>query len=144
MEKRLLCALRFGGWFSKSLPPCPWLAPQACRIGQSYCVDPKEPIVSDESYVPHIGLLLTALRISKDRLDSRSKVAVPAGLMKKLLTEVAKAMPFDETFYRTAYPDLAEARDAGMVKDLRAHFIETGVNAGEKMHRRAGAKLHHV
>ncbi len=83
-----------------------------------------------ETYLPHVDLMLSALRITKDRLDSRSKVAVPAGLMKRLLTEVARAMPFDKAFYRTTYPDLAQARDAGKVKDLHLHFIETGYLEG--------------
>ena len=82
--------------------------------------------MTDDRYVPHIDLLMASLRITRDRLHSRSKIAIPAGLLKKLLTEVARAQTFDEAFYRHMYPDLASAHDTGQVKDLHAHFIEAG------------------
>jgi hypothetical protein len=82
--------------------------------------------MTHDPYVPHIDFLLASLRLTRDRLQSRGKVAIPVVLLKKILVEVAKAQPFDESFYRDTYPDLSSAHDAGLVKDLRSHFFETG------------------
>jgi hypothetical protein len=81
-------------------------------------------------YVPHIDVLLQALRINRERLDSKSKVAIDAKLLKSLLRTIAECMPFSEKFYLETYPDLAEAYTAGQIPSLREHFIELGFFEG--------------
>jgi hypothetical protein len=40
------------------------------------------------------------------------------------------ALPFDEEFYASTYPDLAAARDARSIADLRMHFLQHGYLEG--------------
>lgn len=82
------------------------------------------------SYVPHIDLLLQSLRINRDRLNSKSKIAIDAKLLKTLLQAVVAQAPFSEAFYRETYPDLAEAHAAGLIPDLHQHFVESGYFEG--------------
>ena len=87
-------------------------------------------------YVPHIELFLQALRINRERLNSRSKVAIDAKLLKTLLQTIVECAPFSEEFYLRTYPDIAEAHAAGDLTDLRRHFVEHGWFEG-----RAGAPM---
>lgn len=81
-------------------------------------------------YLPHIDLLLQALRINRERLNSRSKVAVDAGLLRGLLQALVATQPFDDEFYRATYPDLAAAYEAGDIPDLHQHFVSAGYFEG--------------
>jgi hypothetical protein len=60
-------------------------------------------------YVPHIALLLDALRVNRERLDSRSKIAIDARLLRTLLQALGETLPFSSEFYLQTYPDIAEA-----------------------------------
>ena len=82
------------------------------------------------AYIPHIDLLLQALRINRDRLNSKSKVAIDAKLLKTLLQAMMANAPFSEEFYKKNYPDLAAANAGGQIPDLHRHFIETGFFEG--------------
>ncbi len=82
------------------------------------------------SYLPHIDLLLQALRINRDRLNSRSKVAIDAKLLKTLMQAMAARAPFSEEFYKQTYPDVAAAHAAGQIPDLHRHFVESGYFEG--------------
>jgi len=82
------------------------------------------------SYIPHIELLLQALRINRDRLNSRSKVAIDAKLLKTLLQAIAARAPFSEAFYKQTYPDVASAHAAGQIPDLHQHYVESGYFEG--------------
>jgi hypothetical protein len=75
-------------------------------------------------------MLLQALRISRDRLDSRSKVAVDPRLLIHIIRQIARSLPFDEAFYLTTYDDVAQAHGVGTIGDLHAHFIEVGFFEG--------------
>ncbi|MDE2334861.1 MAG: hypothetical protein KGK10_10030 [Rhodospirillales bacterium] len=86
--------------------------------------------MNETPYVPHIDLILQALRVGRDRLGSRAKIAIDARLLRKLLMTLASTLPFDETFYRANYPDLAEAHASGAIRDLRTHFVEVGFLEG--------------
>lgn len=81
-------------------------------------------------YIPHIDLLLQALRINRDRLNSKSKIAIDAKLLKTVLQAMIAAAPFNEEFYKQNYPDLAAAQAAGQIPDLHQHFVETGYFEG--------------
>lgn len=86
--------------------------------------------MTEPPYVPHIDLLLQALRVGRDRLNSRAKIAIDARLLRKLLMMLAATLPFDEAFYLSHYPDLADARAAGSITDPHTHFIEVGYLEG--------------
>ncbi len=81
-------------------------------------------------YLPHIDLLLQSMRINRDRLNSRSKIAVDAKLLRTLLQRIVMQLPFSAEFYETTYPDIGEAAAAGKIPDLHRHFVETGFFEG--------------
>ena len=81
-------------------------------------------------YLPHIDLFLRALRINRERLASKSKVAVDARILRQLLQSLAAAAPFSEAFYLEHNPDIAEAHANGQIAGLRAHFVEQGYFEG--------------
>lgn len=86
--------------------------------------------MADVAYVPHIDLLLKALRVNRDRLNSRSKIAIDARLLRALLQGMAAAAPFSEPFYLATYPDLAAAVASGGIADAHRHFVEVGFLEG--------------
>lgn len=81
-------------------------------------------------YLPHIDLLLQALRINRERLNSRSKIAIDTKLLRSLLQALATTMEFSEEFYLASYSDIAEAHSVGKVPDLHKHFVESGFFEG--------------
>lgn len=88
--------------------------------------DPLDP----SSFLPHIDLILHSLRISRERLNSRSKVAIDTRLLRALLQTLARNIPFDPTFYLEHNPDVASAHKAGQIVDLHKHFLESGFLEG--------------
>lgn len=81
-------------------------------------------------YVPHIDLVLQSLRISRERLGSKAKIAIDSRLLRTLLQALAGNAPFSEAFYKATYPDLAQAHASGKIPDLHRHFVETGFLEG--------------
>ena len=86
--------------------------------------------MADATFLPHIELLLQSLRISRERLASRSKVAVDTRVLRALLETLASQIPFDPQFYLDYNPDIALAHKAGQIKDLHKHFVESGFLEG--------------
>jgi hypothetical protein len=91
---------------------------------------PGKAQVGQLPYVPHIDLFLQALRINRERLDSRSKVAIDARLLKALLQVLAECAPFSQEFYLQNYADIAKAHAAGDLPDPKRHFVERGYFEG--------------
>jgi hypothetical protein len=81
-------------------------------------------------FVPHIELLLQSLRISRERLASRSKVAIDTRILRTLLQTLASQMPFDADFYISQNADVAAAHKSGQITDLHRHFVESGFLEG--------------
>ncbi len=81
-------------------------------------------------YVPHVDLLLQALRINRERLNSKSKIAIDAKLLRTLLQTMVSSLEFSEEFYLETYPDIAEAYASGQIPDLRRHYIDLGFFEG--------------
>ena len=81
-------------------------------------------------YLPHIDLLLQSLRVNRERLNSKAKIAIDARLLRGLLQALAARLPFSEAFYLEAYPDVAEAFAAGTIPDPHRHFVEAGYFEG--------------
>ena len=93
--------------------------------------------MAERAYIPHIDLLLGAMRIQRERLDGKSKVAIDARLLRSLIQAAVERQPFSEAFYRATYPDIAAAHKSGSVADLREHYVTTGFFEG-----RVGAPPH--
>jgi hypothetical protein len=91
--------------------------------------------MAEASIPPNGRVLLDALMITPEMMRSLPKVPVPVRALRALLSILVATLPFDEEFYATTYPDLAKARDAGSIADLRMHFLEHGYLEG-----RLGAK----
>lgn len=91
---------------------------------------PAPDLLAQPAFLPHIELLLQSLRISRDRLNSRSKVAIDTRLLRTLLQCLARQLPFDPIFYQENNPDIATAHAAGQITDLHQHFIESGFFEG--------------
>ena len=83
-----------------------------------------------ETSLPHPTVLLHSLRISREGLSTRSKVAVGTSLLRLLLAEAIRNQPFDEAFYREANPDLDAAYRRGEITDLHEHFVKQGYLEG--------------
>lgn len=81
-------------------------------------------------YVPHVDLLTNAMRISRERLISRSKIAIDAKLLRLILQNLVSLMPFSEPFYRATYADLDAAAESGQIPDLHLHYVQTGYFEG--------------
>ena len=86
--------------------------------------------LSHPAFLPHIELLLQSLRISRERLNSRSKVAIDTRILRTLLQCLARQLPFDPIFYIGNNPDIASAHAEGQITDLHQHFIESGFFEG--------------
>lgn len=81
-------------------------------------------------YLPHIDQFLRALRVNRERLSSKSKIAIEARLLRQMLQALVSTQPFDAEFYLQHNPDIAEAHAQGQIGDLRAHFVEQGYFEG--------------
>ena len=89
-----------------------------------------ETRVSSTQYFPHIDLILQSLRINRERLSSKSKIAIDARLLRLMLQTVAATLPFSEEFYMENYPDIADAYAAGKIPNLHQHFLDSGYLEG--------------
>ena len=81
-------------------------------------------------YLPHVDLMLQAMRINRDRLNSRSKIAIDAKLLRMLIQSIVVHLPFSAEFYTRTYPDIGEAAAGGKIPDLHRHYVETGFFEG--------------
>jgi hypothetical protein len=88
--------------------------------------------VHPSDYFPHVDLLLQAMRINRDRLNGRGKVAIDARLLRLLIQCVIARLPFSAEFYAATYPDIAAAASAGQIPDLHRHYVETGYFEGRQ------------
>jgi hypothetical protein len=80
--------------------------------------------------LPNGQFLLDCLMVNHERLRSGSKAAISLPVLKAILMASTAAMPFDEEFYCSTYPELQDAHESGIVADLRTHFIEDGYFEG--------------
>ncbi len=86
--------------------------------------------MANPEFLPHIDMLLQALRVSRERLAGKSKIAIDAKLLRTLIQIAVAHLPFSAEFYAQHYPDLAEAHAAGKIPDLHRHFIDSGFFEG--------------
>lgn len=83
-----------------------------------------------DQFLPHIDALLKSMRISRDRMNSQAKVAIDIRIVRALLLNLARYIPFEESYYLSQNPDIASAHAAGTITDLHEHFAETGFFEG--------------
>jgi hypothetical protein len=76
-----------------------------------------------------VGRMLRLLDIDAADLGNET-VTVRASGLRDLLVELARQQPFDPEFYADCYPDIEAARLAGIVSDLREHFVNSGFLEG--------------
>ncbi len=86
--------------------------------------------MTSRSYVPHIDLLLQSLRITRERLNSKSRIAIDTELLRALLQALVRSQPFSPQFYAETYPDLAEGLAEGRIPNARRHMIDSGYFEG--------------
>jgi hypothetical protein len=86
--------------------------------------------MANRTYVPHVALILRALRVSRERLEDDGKIAVDAKLLRALLQSALAATAFSAEFYCATYPDIAAAHQAGLIPDLHRHYLEAGYFEG--------------
>jgi hypothetical protein len=86
--------------------------------------------MDEVSTLPNGRILLDALMLTPEMLRLLPKVPIPAAALRALLQVLIARLPFDEDFYMTTYPDLAQASKAGSIANLRAHFLEHGYLEG--------------
>ena len=77
------------------------------------------------AYVPPLALVLQGLDVTE--MDFHGpRVSVSAPFLRFVLGEMARAMPFDASYYGDANPDVEAARLAGDVSTLHEHFVAQG------------------
>lgn len=77
-------------------------------------------------FVPAYKLMLNALQIDAETVETNASVTIPAPLFKKLLSIAAAAAPLDEKAYLASYPDVAKAISSGVFKSARNHYATAG------------------
>ncbi len=70
------------------------------------------------------------MRIDRNRLNSRGKIAIDAPVLRRILQQAVAHLPFSAEYYAATYPDIAAASAAGQIPDLHRHFVETGYFEG--------------
>jgi hypothetical protein len=76
-------------------------------------------------YVPDYEQIRVAAGLSKTALD-QDTVTIPTGLFKFLLSAMVERVQFDEETYLKKYADVAAAKKAGKISQLKEHFAGTG------------------
>lgn len=90
----------------------------------------KQITPSHDQFFPHIDALLKAMRISRERMNSQAKVAIDIRIVRALIHNLVRYIPFEERYYLAQNPDIASAHAAGKITDLHEHFAETGYFEG--------------
>ena len=84
------------------------------------------------SYIPPLDLICTYLGVDpavlKDPKDET--VTVKVELVHLFLRLVASGVQFDPEWYTRAHPDIGDAFSAGIIADLKEHFVSTGFFEG--------------
>lgn len=83
-----------------------------------------------KQFLPHIDAILKSMRISRERMNSQAKVAIDIRIVRALLLNLARYIPFEESYYLAQNPDIASAHASGTILDLHEHFAETGFFEG--------------
>jgi len=94
----------------------------------SYCNEDALPL---DSYLPDFHEFLRAFpQLSNP--EANGTVTVSVSFLRFLISELAARIPFDDAFYGSTYPDVADAVRRGQIPSLHDHFCSTGFFEGRK------------
>lgn len=79
-------------------------------------------------YVPPFSVLKHGVRLVS--LKGQLKVDMTYDELLDLVKTFLRAIPFDEPWYRSTYPDVAEAVSRGAYRSAQEHFFEHGYFEG--------------
>lgn len=78
------------------------------------------------SALPHPQRLADALGGGVGFWCRSQPLSLSSALLRKLLGEVLRRLPFDEAYYLAANPDIADRYRAGEIVNPHRHFLDTG------------------
>ena len=84
--------------------------------------------VDDPSYLMPFSELKKNIKIVSDKGQLKVTMSYEAFML--IVRELLKPLPMDEVFYKTMYPDVAEAIADGIHRSVKEHFIENGYSEG--------------
>jgi hypothetical protein len=87
-------------------------------------------LTENYEYIPPCSVLLGGLGISAMDLTGDGTIAVTRKFLRAMLSELARRVKMDETWYSERYPDVEGARLAGDIGSLRDHFTKSGYFEG--------------
>jgi hypothetical protein len=81
-------------------------------------------------YLVPFSKLKDAFRVVS--LGGQLKVDMNYDELVEVIKKLLQAVPVDEAWYRNAYPDVAEAIDAGAYRNAKHHFVDYGYFEGRR------------
>jgi hypothetical protein len=81
-------------------------------------------------YVVPFSKLKKSIRVVSS--DGQLKADLTYEELMHLIKLLLVGVPVDDVFYRTSYPDVAEAIDAGVYRDAKHHFVDYGYFEGRR------------
>jgi hypothetical protein len=81
-------------------------------------------------YIPPFSIIRG--RLSLVKLNGRTKMTNSYEDFLEIVKLFLRTIPFDERWYLSEYPDVAEAVTSGVYKSGRHHFIEVGYFEGRR------------
>ncbi len=82
------------------------------------------------NYLPPFSVLKSSVRLLS--VKGQLKVDMSYDELLDLVKLFLRAVPFEEAWYRRAYPDVEEAIRAGAYRSARQHFVEHGYFEGRR------------
>jgi hypothetical protein len=83
-------------------------------------------------YFPSKSLLSEALDLDLSDEKQIKRATVSITVLRLFIKSALAGAPFDEAYYLRQNPDIEVAWKAGMIAELRQHFIENGYFEGRK------------
>ncbi len=82
------------------------------------------------NYLPPFNVLKSSVRLLS--VKGQLKVDMSYDELLDLVKSFLRAVPIDETWYRTTYPDVDEAIRNGAYRSARQHFVDHGYFEGRR------------
>jgi hypothetical protein len=82
------------------------------------------------SYIPPFKIIRS--RLTTVKVNGTTKVNNTYDEIVEIVKQLLRGVDFDEAWYLTKYPDVAQAVAAGTLKSGRHHFIDTGYFEGRR------------
>lgn len=85
-----------------------------------------EDDVHSSKFFPLLDDFLEYLNVGASDFAGPRKVLVSLEFLRCLIGIAAGELAFDKAFYQDRYPDLRNAHEAALIKDLKVHFVTNG------------------